>query len=344
MPVAHMLPPPPTSLHSIPLIMEVHTATPSTTFPVASVHVSVASTTHPLWSIPSLAALLATPLPAGSDPGAMPKAAPLIISPALAPISAKVVEKAHSRALVDFKEFLVDNTLLVQRLQELGQAGSIPIASEPLISNSRMREVSDPLMWALCFLAFMAARTSHDETRDLAAYGMVVLQLARKHGGSGWLLYDRQFRLQQAAGASLPWVEINSSLMAATVLGQSNERSTRPCNLCLAADHSREDCALASLEAAKPVTTTSLPIRGVPSHRHSRHSAPYKASGICYRYNSGSCYTASCRFEHSCSGCFSPGHPEIRCPDKGKGKGRSQSETRLPGQPPKPSQADKPRQ
>ena len=39
----------------------------------------------PLGSIPSLAAFLATPLPAGSDPGATPKAALLIICPALPP-------------------------------------------------------------------------------------------------------------------------------------------------------------------------------------------------------------------------------------------------------------------
>ena len=190
-----------------------------------------------------------------------------------------------------------------------------------------MREVSDPLMWALCFLVFMAARTSHDKARDLAAYGMAVLQLARKHRGSSWLLYGHQFRLQQATGASLPWVEINSFLMVAIVLGQSNERSTCPCNLCLAADHSQEDCTLALLEAVTPVTTTSFPIQGAPSHRHFCHSAPYKTNGICYSYKSSSCYTASCHFEHSCSGCF------FWCADKGKGC--SQSETRLPGQPPK---------
>ena len=59
--------------------------------------------------------------------------------------------------------------------------------------------------------------------RHLAAYGMIVLQLVRKHGGSGWLLYDRQFRLQQMAGAGLLWVKINPSLLAATVLDQSSE-------------------------------------------------------------------------------------------------------------------------
>ena len=50
---------------------------------------------------------------------------PLIISPALSPIPAKVVDKVSRGAFVDFKEFLADNVLLLQRLQDLGQVGAI---------------------------------------------------------------------------------------------------------------------------------------------------------------------------------------------------------------------------
>lgn len=49
---------------------------------------------------------------------------------------------------------------------------------------SRMREVQDPLTWVFCFLAFLAAKAEDREsTRDLAAYGMLVIHLARKHPG-----------------------------------------------------------------------------------------------------------------------------------------------------------------
>ncbi len=54
--------------------------------------------------------------------------------------------------------------------------------------------MTDPLTWVSCFLAFMASRTSHEETRDMAAYAMIIIRLSRKHSGSGWLLYDKQFR------------------------------------------------------------------------------------------------------------------------------------------------------
>ena len=138
-----------------------------------------------------------------------------------------------------------------------------------------MREVSDPLTWVSCFLAFMAAKIDHEETRRLAAYGMIIMQLVRKHGGNGWRLYDKQFRLQQAAGAGLSWVEINPSLLAATVLGQPSDRVCRPCPLCLAPDHTREDC---SCVAGVPETLT-IPSGTAPTFllaRPSRRPAPYR--------------------------------------------------------------------
>ena len=44
---------------------------------------------------------------------------------------------------------------------------------------------------------FMATRIDHEETRELAAYSTIVLQLASKHIGGGWRSYDWQFRLQK---------------------------------------------------------------------------------------------------------------------------------------------------
>ena len=45
--------------------------------------------------------------------------------------------------------------------------------------------MTDPLTWVLCFLAFMASRTSHEETRDMAAYAMIIIRLSRKHSRIG---------------------------------------------------------------------------------------------------------------------------------------------------------------
>ena len=94
------------------------------------------------------------------------------------------------------------------------------------------------------------AKVEHQETRELAAYGLVILDLARKHGGQGWLLYDGLFSQQAAAGAMLPWTELNSSLMAATVLssqGPSSRQGGQSCSLCLSSDHTKDLCAHFSL-------------------------------------------------------------------------------------------------
>ena len=88
---------------------------------------------------------------------------------------------------------------LLQQLQDMG------VANQPhLLGHSRMMEVHDPLTWVSWFLKFMATKIAHQETQELAAYGLIVIHLARKHGGRGWLSYDTMFRQHhQYSGQSL---------------------------------------------------------------------------------------------------------------------------------------------
>ena len=164
------------------------------------------------------------------------KPQPLVMSSALPPIPAKVVERIRSGAHVELKELLPDNVALLQRLQETNTSGQAP--GHP----SRLRDIRDPLTWVTCFLAFVAAKVENKETRELMAYGQIVLLLARKHGGLGWTIYDNQFRQMAAAGAGASWTEINPSLMAATVLGAGGDSSGRVCPRCLAVDHGVPGC------------------------------------------------------------------------------------------------------
>ncbi len=64
----------------------------------------------------------------------------------------------------------------------------------PLHSGSKFREVIDPLSWVFVFLNFVAVKLEDPETRSLIAYEQTVLDLARKHGGTGWLAYGTHFR------------------------------------------------------------------------------------------------------------------------------------------------------
>ena len=169
-----------------PLIADV--AAPPTTASMASL---------PLFSIGEAPTLPPVPL-AGVDlssttatSGAKAnKPAPLLISSALPPIPSKALEKISNRVYIDFKELLPDNVSLLQNLQEMGGTS----CSTHSAHSSKLREVPDPLSWVSCFLTFMAAKVDSKECRDLAAYAQIIINLSRKHGGKGWMTYDRLFR------------------------------------------------------------------------------------------------------------------------------------------------------
>lgn len=103
------------------------------------------------------------------------------------------MDQAQSGKFVEFKEFLIDNILLLQKLRELGLSNSVTPSLQSFVSGSHMREVPDPAAWASCFLAFLAKKVGHNEPRELAAYGMIVLVFAIQHTGLGWQAYDGQF-------------------------------------------------------------------------------------------------------------------------------------------------------
>ena len=42
-------------------------------------------------------------------------------------------------------------------------------------------------------------------TCDLIAYAQIVVQVAQRHGGLGWITYDQIFCQQMAGGTAVPW-------------------------------------------------------------------------------------------------------------------------------------------
>ena len=72
----------------------------------------------------------------------------------------------------------------MSQLRELGAVAS------SASSRSRLREVTHLLTWVYCYLSFMAVLSPEARVRDLVAYAQIIIQLARSHGGSGWLAYD----------------------------------------------------------------------------------------------------------------------------------------------------------
>ena len=191
-----------------------------------------------------------------------PYTPPLVLASVLPPIPGKAVEKILKGQFIDFKELLMDNVALMTQFQELG-AG----ADSTTGSHSRLREVFDPVTWVYCYLSFVVVLCPDSRTHELLAYGQIIIQLGRSHGGAVWLAYNRRFRQQVAAGTPLSWAEINPSLLSATVLGSAPALSGRNCPLCLSWDHGRADCTLASLvpQSTNGPTETLLITRGVLS-------------------------------------------------------------------------------
>ena len=191
---------------------------------------------------------------------------------------------------------------------------------------TRLREISDPLTWAFCFLAFVAVRTRDQETRDLAAYGQLVIHLARQHGGAGWLAYDKRFRQHHAAGIGYPWSELNPSLMAATVLRRdSGGEPGQSCSKCASSDHDEKDCALSTWDTENTgksdrasKTETKTRFQPYPATRSSQPpTPPSQSQETCFWFNSSeSCNksAAQCRFRHVCSACLGDGHTVSTCP------------------------------
>ena len=114
------------------------------------------------------------------------------------------------------KELLTDNLSLISQLEAVQGIAPLHMLGA---ARPRLREISSLPTWCYCFLGYMAARTSDPVTRDQLAYARLLIKEAQRHGGLGWLDYDRVFRQQVA---SLRWNTLIPGLQATTILGQQS--------------------------------------------------------------------------------------------------------------------------
>uniref|UniRef100_A0A1X7TU05 Uncharacterized protein n=1 Tax=Amphimedon queenslandica TaxID=400682 RepID=A0A1X7TU05_AMPQE len=77
----------------------------------------------------------------------------LAMSFALLPIPAEAVDKVERGVLIDFKDLLHNNVTLFDTLQELGSSAPTSV--------QQMRDITDSLSRAYCFLSFVAVSV-HD--------------------------------------------------------------------------------------------------------------------------------------------------------------------------------------
>ena len=123
--------------------------------------------------------------------------------------------------------------------------------------------------------------THHSDpaTQDQLAYARLLIKEAQRHGGLGWLDYDRAFRQQVAADPSIRWNTLIPGLQASTILGQQQAGPGLFCTLCRQVDHTRSQCALGCLEPPPVTSTESVQAPPVVQGRRKR---------LCISWNRGS--------------------------------------------------------
>ena len=99
------------------------------------------------------------------------------LSPATETFPRKLVEKVRSGQFVEMRELLRDNISLLGQLETLGGQSGTTGASRP-----RLREISSIASWMYSFLAYVAIRSSEESTRDMLAYGRLIIREAQQHG------------------------------------------------------------------------------------------------------------------------------------------------------------------
>lgn len=274
-----------------------------------------------------------TSAPAGVEPKEKESAGqPLNIGEGLSPVPAKLVAKILRGEFVDMAELLRDNIEMDRRRghTEDGQGGPK--------SPRQRREVPYLLSWIQCFGVYICVVASKHPERvsQLLAYQTMLVREARRCGGSGWMGYDRMFRLQAASGEQVDWSQLNSSLYATTFLAQQNGRG-RTCQHCLETDHSGPECAMAPATKAVdrwprggglglvPGAPRSELGKGDPSGEmgsrdlaRGRNRLPLqrqeRRAMVCYSWNDGACrFHPYCRYKHVSTKCQGD-HRAPECP------------------------------
>ena len=233
----------------------------------------------------------------------------LVLSPAAAPFPKKLVDRIQAGNFLEMKELLTDNMELISQIEAVQ---GLPPAHMPGIPRPRLREVSSLTTWCYCFLGYVAIRSSDPTTRNQLAYARLLIKEAQRHGGLGWLDYDRAFRQQAASDPSLPWNTLSPGLQASTMFCQQPTDQRSFCTLCREVDHTRAQCALACLQPPA-ASTPAVPRTSQPPPTRRR---PETALRICISWNMGACvFQGQCTYRHVCATCqLPPQHRARDCP------------------------------
>lgn len=119
-------------------------------------------------------------------------------------------------------------------------------------------------------------------TRHMLAYARLIIREALRHGGLGWMEYDRVFRGLVAIDPSMAWNSLQPGLLASTVLSQPQAISQPRlfCIRCRESDQDTSSCVLAPIQQVT-YTARSTPVGVCPNRR------PETLQNICVNWIKG---------------------------------------------------------
>ena len=163
------------------------------------------------------------------------------------------------------------------------------------------------------FVVYTALRCPDKESRVRLTYAFLIIREAQRHGGQGWLAYDRIFSPAGSTGPFTPverFISGNSGLHTFldspyTSQGPSVRASTF-CSPCHEVDHTTASCALGYLHCPNSAPT-------LQPTRPGRKRLAVAAHSLCISWNQGRClYPSSYSFGNVCFQCFQH-HPVVDC-------------------------------
>ena len=89
------------------------------------------------------------------------------------------------------RDLLGDNVAVRRYFEDMH--GVLGFQMLPMSSRPRVREITSLHSWIGCYLTYLAVGTTDPVTRDRLTYAVLLLREAMRHGGQGWLEYDRLF-------------------------------------------------------------------------------------------------------------------------------------------------------
>ena len=146
------------------------------------------------------------------------------------------------------RDLLADNIALLNQLSSFHGTVNLPVST---VNHTQLKEIPSLVSWLYCFNTYVAVRTSDPVARDMLAYSCLLIREALRHGGNGWIEYDRVFRKQLSINPCLSWNTLDPGLQAATIFGQRTTAGMF-CTTSRECDHTASHCALAPLSAATP--------------------------------------------------------------------------------------------